>query len=82
MFSALRVAPEQPEGKHQWLALSASPSISLLVSEVSFAKQACRLPSLTILLQSEVSWHLIVTGTGLLGVTTVQSLVWDRALLA
>lgn len=40
------------------------------------------MPSLTILLQSEMSWRLIVTGTGLLGVTTAQPLEWDRTLLA
>lgn len=52
----------------------ASP-VNLLISEVSFAKQACKTPSLTSLLQSEVSWNLIViAGTGLLGVTTVQPL--------
>lgn len=50
--------------------------VSLLVSEVVFAKQACRMPSCAVSgVQLLLSWSLIVTSTGLLRVTAVQPFV-------
>lgn len=47
-----------------------------LLSEVFFAKQACRMPSCAVSgVQLLLSWSLIVTSTGLLRVTAVQPFV-------